>query len=266
MENGPGGGLRCLPIVVLGSVSTILHEKLGYRKVCARWVPHMLTEDQKRGRVDWCRQMLNRFNGGESQGVWEIVSGDETWVYSFDPETKQQSLQWTPAGAAPPVKFRRERSAAKQMVAVFVAKRGPVTTVPLDTQRTVTANWYVEHCLPKVFEAVVAHRPRTRLRGLLLHHDNAPAHRARQTKDFLAENRIQELSHPPYSPDLAPCDFFVFPQVKSQLRGIRYNSPEEAVEAFIGVMEDIPTASWASCFTKWFERMVRCIEAQGGVL
>ena len=88
-----------------GSVSTILHEKLGYRKVCARWVPHMLTEDQKRGRVDWCRQMLNRFNGGESQGVWEIVSGDETWVYSFDPETKQQSLQWTPAGAAPPVKF-----------------------------------------------------------------------------------------------------------------------------------------------------------------
>ena len=197
------------------------------------------------------------------QRCLEVVSGHETWVYSFDPETKQQSAQWTPAGAAPPVKFRRERSAAKQMVAVFVARRGHVITVPLDTQRTVTANWYVKHCLPKVLDAVVLHRPRTRLRGLLLHHDNAPAHRAHQTKNFLAENRVQELSHPSYSPDLAPCDFFVFPRVKLQLRVIRYDSPEEAVEAFMKVLEDIPALEWASCFTKWFERMTRCIEAKG---
>ena len=58
--------------------------------------PHMLTEDLKRVRVNWWRQMLNRFNAGESNGVWEVVSGHETWLgiefrtvsNSFEPETK----------------------------------------------------------------------------------------------------------------------------------------------------------------------------------
>ena len=57
------------------------------------------------------------------------------------------------------------------MLAIFVARRAHVVSMPLDTQRTVTANWYVEHWLPKLLDAVVAHRPRTRLSGLLLHHD-----------------------------------------------------------------------------------------------
>ena len=125
-----------------GSVSTILHDKLGLRKISARWIPHLLSPEQKDARVKWCRQMLRRFNEGRSNEVTEIVTGDETWVYSFEPESKQQSAQWTPAGGAPPNKCRRDRSAAKQMVAVFVARSGHVTTVPLVTQRTVTANWY----------------------------------------------------------------------------------------------------------------------------
>ena len=85
-------------------VSFILHEKLRYSKVCARWLSHMLTQDQKRVRVDWGRQMPKRFNAGASNGVRQIVSGDETWVYTFEPDTKQQWAQRTLAGAAPPVK------------------------------------------------------------------------------------------------------------------------------------------------------------------
>ena len=246
-----------------GSVITILHEKLQCRKVCARWVPHMLTQQQKDARVAWCHEMLRRFDKGTSNLVWEVVSGDETWIYCFDPETKQQSAEWTPIGGVPPQKFKRERSVAKQMVAVFVAKSGHVVTVPLETQRTVTAHWYVDQCLPKVLAAVADRRPRTRHRGLLLHQDNAPAHRARQTHDFLEEQRVQQVGHPAYSPDLAPCDFFVFPHVKSKLRGIRFESPEAAVQAFIRGLEDIPSSAWSDCFAKWFQRMERCIQCDG---
>jgi hypothetical protein len=45
----------------------------------------------------------------------------------------------------------------------------------------------------------------------ILHHDNAPAHNALSVKTFLAKHKIPVLEHPPYSPDLAPCDFFLFP-------------------------------------------------------
>ena len=246
-----------------GSIRNILHNKLRLHKVCARWVPHQLTEEQKVARVTWCRTMLARFDGGRSRGAWEILSGDETWIYCYDPETKQQSAQWTEVGGVPPQKFRRERSVAKQMVAVFVARTGHIVTIPLVQQRTVTGDWYVTNCLPQVLDAVARRRPRTRNRGMLLHHDNAPAHRSHVVVDFLASEHIQEVGHPPYSPDLAPCDFFVFPNVKRLMRGIRYESPEAAVEAFTELVEGLPPSAWASCWTKWFERMQLCIDTNG---
>jgi len=51
-----------------------------------------------------------------------------------------------------------------------------------------------------------------------LHHNNAPAHTALSICQFLAERNIATLEHPPYSPDLAPCDFFLFPKIKSILK------------------------------------------------
>ena len=63
-----------------GSFTRILHDCLGVRKRCTRWVPHKLSEEQKRGRVDWCTHMQRKFDGGRSPRVWNIVTVDETWV------------------------------------------------------------------------------------------------------------------------------------------------------------------------------------------
>jgi histone-lysine N-methyltransferase SETMAR len=58
----------------------------------------------------------------------------------------------------------------------------------------------------------------------ILHHDNAPARNTLSVKRFLAKQKISMLEHPPYSPDLAPCDSFSFPKIKSALRGTRFES------------------------------------------
>ena len=83
------------------------------------------------------------------------------------------------------------------------------------------------------------------------------------TKDFLAEKSVQELQHPPYSPDLTPCDFFVFPSVKKKLRGKRFESAEAAVAAFVDGIESMPASAWRECFEKWFWRMQLCIDSAG---
>ena len=96
-----------------------------------------------------------------------------------------------------------------------------------------TSAWYVKECLPYLFAAVAKRRSRTRNRGLLLHHENAVAHREAATQEFLHVERVQQLENPPYSPDLAPCDFFVFPFMKSKLHGVRFNTPDLALEGFL---------------------------------
>lgn len=107
-----------------------------------------------------------------------------------------------------------------------------------------------------MFEAWSAQRPRTGIRHLLLHHDNASAHTAAASLDFLQENSMQLVTHPPYSPDLAPCDFFLFPRLKKQLKG---KTPEDAWEFAEGLISE-----WAGVMDSWFRKMEKCIHADGG--
>jgi histone-lysine N-methyltransferase SETMAR len=60
-----------------------------------------------------------------------------------------------------------------------------------------------------------------------LHHDNAPAHKALSVQQFLTKNRMTQLLHPPYSHDLAPCDFLLFRRMKKVLKGKRFADVEE---------------------------------------
>ena len=117
-----------------------------------------------------------------------------------------------------------------------------------EDRRTVTADWYVHACLPKVLEVWCQRRPKTELISLFLPRDNASAHTAATMVDFLNQNEVQLLSHPPYSPDLTPCDFFLFPEVRKQLKGTLFESAENECRAFTGAVEDLPKSTWAEEF------------------
>ena len=147
------------------------------------------------------------------------------------------------------------------MVASHIAKTGHITTIPLEERRTVTADWYVHQCLPQALHAVHTRRPKS---GITLHHDNAPANTAAATREFPASEGVQLMSHPPYSPDLVPCDFFLFPHVKKPLRGTRYDSPQDAIRACTRAIHSIDKVTWSEVCKSWFWHMARCSEAHGG--
>lgn len=244
-----------------GSVHNILHDKLKMRRISARWVPHLLSQDQKNRRVTWCEEMLFRYQHGESRQLRNLITGDETWVYCYDPESKQQSSQWTVKGQPPPTKVVKSRSVVKKMVATFFMMHGHVSTVPVENQRTVTSFWYITECLPRVIDD--SRQFLSRRSPLLLHHDNAPAHSAHQTGNFLAENNVALVGHPPYSPDLAPCDFFLFPRVKAKLRGRRFPSVDDAVTSYLDEINRITPDEWTECYQNWFKRMRKCVNMHG---
>jgi len=84
----------------------------------------------------------------------------------------------------------------------------------------------------------------------LLHDDNAPSHRALVTHEFLTHNSIITRPHPPYSPDLAPCDF-VFPKMKLQLEGRRFDTVEEIQrksQNFLGMLQE---QDFQHAFQQW---------------
>lgn len=249
--------------ISISSITSILHDHLGMRKVSARWVPHRLNTSQMQARVEFANFMLDRFDAGASKLVDNIITGDETWVYFYDPETKAQSRQWITFEEDAPVKFRRERTIGKVMAAVFFRRCGILPPVLLEEGATVTGNWYSTICLPQVLESLAQQRPKSRDRGAFLHHDNAPAHSARVTQEFLASTRLTLLPHPAYSPDLAPADFFLFPRIKKNLKGRHFDSREELVNALKVELDAVTQGDLRDCFAAWFHRMKKCVDLAG---
>ena len=70
------------------SVLKILRERLGLRKICTPWVPHLLTEEQKQSRVRLASQVIEKYDNCDPRCLEETVIGDETWIYHFQPDSK----------------------------------------------------------------------------------------------------------------------------------------------------------------------------------
>ena len=99
----------------------------------------------------------------------------------------------------------------------------------------------------------------------LLHHDNVPAH-ILLVREFLTKNNMTTVPHTAYSPDLAPCDFCVFPKMKLRLKGWRFISIEEIQAEWQQVLNMLTPADFNECFQKWQNYWDRCIQAQGDYL
>lgn len=245
------------------TLNSILHEDLKVKKLCSLFIPHSLSESQRSARVNWCKKMLDKYDSGDSKLVDSIVTGDETWLYYFDIPSKSQSKLWVFENEPTPTMVKQQKSVKKRMIVVFFAKRGIIKRVVLDSQKTVTAAWYTGICLPQVTEELKKIRPKSGLSAWHFHHDNAPAHRANLTQDFLAQSGLTLLDHPPYSPDLAPCDFGLFPLIKNQLKGRKFTSEEELLNAWDKACASVTKDQWQQIFSNWFVRMQKCINSHG---
>ena len=94
----------------------MLHLDLNLSLVCAKWIPRELTEKQMNRRLQCATAFLARFRTIDKMN--SIVTGDETWIYYYDPETKRQSSQWTTKGCRS-TKFLRNWSTNKLMAIIF---------------------------------------------------------------------------------------------------------------------------------------------------
>jgi [histone H3]-lysine36 N-dimethyltransferase SETMAR len=98
---------------------------------------------------------------------------------------------------------------------------------------------------------------------MILHQDNAPPHTASSTQLEIDVLGFQRLSHPPYSPDLAPMDFRVFPEVKSQLRGSHFDSGEELMAETLKIVSTFDPEFYDDIFQKWISRHRKCVATEG---
>lgn len=243
-----------------GSCQAIITNDLQFRKVCARWVPRLLTEIQRLGRLEVCQRHTARFAKEGDAFLSRIVTCDETWVHHYTPESKQASMEWRRKGEGAPVKAKTRLSAGKVLSTVFFDRRGILLIDFLHERRTINAAYYCE-LLNEVRAAYRRKRRDQPIREVILLHDNARPHTAALTVSKLREMHWTQLDHPPYSPDLSPCDFHLFGPLKEALGGQRFED-DEGVEGFVrnwlltqpasfydAAIKNLPSR-WEKCISK----------------
>ena len=240
------------------SVRNILLHDLGMRKVCAKLVPKILSEDQKQRRVDFCKDMLEKIRD-DPNILYQVITGDETWVFQYDPETKRQSMQWKITGSPRPKKARMSKLKIKVMLIAFFDQKDLVHHEFVPEGETVN-QYFCQKVLIRLHGRVL--RIRRALwsdKSWLLHHDNAPAHNRLSVRQLLVTKQGTALDHPTYSPDLAPCDFWLFPQLKIVIKGTHFSSSEEIKASVTKELKSIKEKEFAKCFRGWQDRMQKCI-------
>ena len=231
--------------VSTGSVHNILTKDLELKKKAPKFVPRILTQEQKDLRMWICRQNLKETQ--DPLFLWTLVTGDELWFSVLEPEQKQQNLQWIDKKAKRPKKALRMRQAKKTMMEVFFDDQGVVHLEFLPPKMTVTAKVYIG-ILSRLREAIRRKRPAIwRDNSYRLLHDNAPGHTATLTFAAMVKTSMKVVDHPPYSPDLAPADFWFFPYLKSQIRGRIFTSVAELQDHLMTVISAMPKSVFHKC-------------------
>ena len=105
-------------------------------------------------------------------------------------------------------------------------------------------------------------RPTAKTSKTLLLHDNVAPPKANDTTPFLQERGIQVLNHPPYSPDLAPCDIWLFPILKERLAGLKFDRAQDLTKTAKLELLSIPKERYQRAFQSWQRRLEKCIQAE----
>ena len=145
-----------------------------------------------------------------------LVTMDETWLYHYDLETKQQSVEWRHNGSPHPTKFWVQKSTGKVLTSIFWDQDGILLIDYHPKGQTINVEYYLS-LLVQLKDILKEKWCRKVTKGVLFLHNSPLAHWALATQKKLAYLGFPCHDHPPYSLDLAPSDYHLFPGLKKTI-------------------------------------------------
>lgn len=253
--------LSCRLNVSVGTIHERL-EALGIRKLCSRFVPRFLSAEMMERRKMCCQKNIEIFEEYGEQFLSNIITEDETSLTLYLPESKRESSEWKLPGEKPTNKMRSSSSHRRvMMLSVFWDRYGIIMTDFASKGKTITGQYYSELVL-------CARKKRRKQRNtpLWILHDNAPVHTAAISKAAVSDAGLTIVDHPPYSPDLAPSDFWLFNHLKKHLRGKVFNDDSELRESVEQFLSSLTADFFNDAFVTLLKRWKKCLEQMGGYI
>ena len=225
--------------VSVGTIHTIIREELKMWKICTKFVPKVLREDQKERRCHDSMEMAARINS-DPTAVDALVTCDESWIYFYDPETKRQ---WKHTGLLRPKKAKQRKFTHKLLMIPFLTALAwsTCTGFPLEDSQQGILCWGFKRDQEEI--------PREEASTLQIGSVAFPPGQC-TSPQLHPCHRLFDLDGHQDSADLAPSDFWLFPK----LRGCLYETTEEMSEAVTKLIDTLTEEDFHGAFQKLLER------------
>ncbi|KAI6648539.1 Transposase [Oopsacas minuta] len=172
-------------------------------------------------RLETSKSMIDLYMSDPDDFHARLITGDETWIYYHDPCTVSEAAEWKHEDSPKPKVPRLghcPKSKSKLMLSIFWDSKGPLLLDYLPKNTTVTVAYYA-NLMAKLRESTKKNRRGMLKRIPLILHANVPSHKSHIAQEAMKDCDFKQAQHPPYSPDLAPSDYYLFPIAKKALRG-----------------------------------------------
>lgn len=240
----------------IGTVYNHLTSTLGYKCYKLRWVPFFLTEQLKEKRKSGAQQLKSALISSAKKDFENLITGDQSWFFlSYEPKTK-----WSLSIEDVPQRVQKKIQTIKFMVTVMFSKNHLFLVNVLPEGESYNSDYFTQVVLAQTLSE---YQLLTNRKKALIHLDNCRVHNSKKSKQWFDENRVQRIPHPPYSPDLAPSDYFLFGYLKDQLVNVILDGPEQLEAALTEMIREIPRDIMDNVFNSWIERCNEIIGANG---
>jgi histone-lysine N-methyltransferase SETMAR len=194
----------------------------------------------------------------KKMGFLNIITGDESWFYlTYPPSSK-----WISSGEGREVLQSQDHYCQKVMITICFSADGLRVLHLLPPHSTMNAKTFISEILIPVETDFTGYGFKKGTK-YYVHYDNARAHVCKLTSDFLSSSTMERLPHPPYSPDISPCDFFLFGYLKHLFAGLTFDTPKKLESYIIQLMKEIPPSTYLKVFNTWIDRLDFIIESEG---
>ena len=217
------------------TVHFILTTRMKYQSKLLEKVPHDLTNEQKLNRVHCSQELLKHLEVVKKSGYRYYSTGDESFFFW---DTKKKRI-WLPSDQKPPKAPTAKFLATKTMITIFWSPCGIQVLKALEPGQSFNASYFKEQIIDELLKNKYAANSKSHKKKFYIQFDNARPHKSSTVLQFCEQNNLYILPHPPYSPDLAPSDFFLFGYMKKKFEGVKFNSIDELIDAIQSVFEEI---------------------------
>ena len=214
---------------------------------------------------DWTCYKANLaiFEADQDGFLWPFCHSEMSVGFiTLSQRPKRQSMQWKHPGSPPPKKAKVVSSAGKVMASVFWDAKGIIFIDYLQKGRRINEEYYAD-LLKQLRKAIKAKRPGKLTKMVLFHQVNALAHKSVVAMAAVHDCGFTLVDHPPYSPDLAPSDYFLFPNMKKHLAGQHYRSDEEVIAAVEEFLRDQDETFYTTGIQGLQHRWRKCVDRKG---